>query len=189
MTELIIERAAPALEPVGDGWTVYGRAVPYGIESRVRDDPTGPWYYEEFCPGGFSRDVDRGGAWINLMVGHEGDDGERFLGRCVGLEEHEDGFYPTFRINRSHPQAEAARSGELTSWSVSARVYRTRVVRRGGREVVLRERLGCRHVAATAAPQYANAGVLVSRDHLVIPPEATPILDRWRTKYGMLDRA
>src|SRR5262245_8276852 len=98
MSELIIERAAPALEPVGDGWTLYGRAVPYGIESLVRD-PGGPDYSEEFVSGAASRDVNRGGAWINLMVGHDGDDGERFLGRCVALEELVDGLYPTFRIN------------------------------------------------------------------------------------------
>jgi HK97 family phage prohead protease len=183
VSELIIERAAPALEPVGDGWTVYGRAVPYGIESRVRDGVNGPEYWEEFAEGAFARDVDRGGAWINLMVGHDGDDGERFLGRCIGLEEQGDGFYPTFRINRSHPAAEAARSGELRNWSVSARVYRSRVIRRGSREVVLRERLGCKHVAATAAPQYTGAGVLIARDHVLIPPEPTPALDRWRAKY------
>ena len=182
MTELIIERAAPALEPVGDGWTVYGRAVPYGVECQVRD-PGGPDYLEEFAPGAFARDVDRGGAWINLMVGHDGDDGERYLGRCIGLEEHPDGFYPTFRLNRNHPSAEAARSGELTRWSVSARVYKTRIVTRGGRQVVVRERLGCRHVAATAVPQYAGAGGLVSRDHVIVPPEATPRLDSWRARY------
>jgi len=184
--ELIIERAAPALEPVGDGWTVYGRAIPYGVESRVQD-PTGPPYWEECAAGAFARDVDRGGAWINLMIGHAGDDGERFLGRCIGLEEQADGFYPTFRLNRSHPQAEAARSGELTNWSVSARVYRSRIVTRSGREVVVRERMGCSHVAATARPQYVGAGVLVSRDHVLIPPEPTPILDGWRARYGLLD--
>src|SRR5262245_40027519 len=52
MTELIIERSAAALEPVGDGWTVYGRAVPYGLESRVSDDGR-KFYFEEFQPGAF----------------------------------------------------------------------------------------------------------------------------------------
>lgn len=182
MAELIIERSAAALEPVGDGWTVWGRAVPYGVETRVSDDGRA-FYFEEFGLGAFHRDVDRGGAWINLMVGHDGDDGERFLGRCIGLEELDDGFYPTFRLNRAHPRAEQARSGELTNWSVSARVYRSRMVHRGDRQVVVRERLGCKHVAATPVPQYQGAGVLVSRDHELVPAPPTPMLDRWRAKY------
>ena len=109
MTELVIERAAQALEPVGDGWTVYGRAVPYGIEQRVSDDGR-TFYVEEFAHGAYSRDVAKGGRWVNLMVGHAGDDGDRYLGRCVELTEQPDGAYAAFRLDRSHPLAEAARS-------------------------------------------------------------------------------
>jgi HK97 family phage prohead protease len=184
MSELLIQRATPALEPVGDGWTVYGRAVPYEVEQMVTDDGT-IYYAESFTRGAFARDVAKGGRWVNLMLGHHGDDGERYLGRCVALEEKADGLYPSFRIDREHPSAEAARSGELTGWSVSARVYRSFASRRAdGTRAVRREACGISHVAATARPQYAGAGVLVAREHVVIEGGSqTPRLDelrKWR---------
>src|SRR4249919_1988954 len=121
MSELTIERSLPAgaLEPVGDGWTVEGLAVPYEREQRVTDDGV-TFYLERFARGAFNRDVTKGGRWVNLFLGHKGDEGDRWLGRCVALREQDDGLYPSFRINREHPDAEAARSGDLTGWSVSA---------------------------------------------------------------------
>lgn len=186
MSELLVVRSLPdqALEPIGDGWTVYGRAVPYGIEQEVTDDGVGR-YWEEWEPGVFSRDVDKGGRWVNLFAGHRGDDGDRWLGRCVALEEQEDGLYPSFRLNRSHPQAEAARSGELTGWSIGAKIFRSRQVQRAGRTVILREAAGLNHVAATAHPQYAGAGVLVAREHELVV-EATPLRDTHRAALDAL---
>lgn len=188
MSELVIERALPAgaLEPVGDGWTVSGLAVPYGVEQRVTDDGV-TYYRESFAVGAFARDVVKGGRWINLFLGHKGDDGDRWLGRCVALTENESGLFPSFRINREHPQAEAARSGDLTKWSVSARVYRTRKEPAiGGDVVVIRELCGLSHVAATTSPQYVGAGVLVAREHETITmPSPTPRLDALRAAgYG-----
>lgn len=182
MPELLIERAAAPLEPVGDGWTVYGQAVPYAVENRVTDDGGTTFYTEVFDPGAFGRDATKGGRWVNLMVGHHGDDGDRFLGRCVGLEERSDGLYGSFRLDRTHPQAEAARAGELRGWSVSARVYRSREERDSlGQRLVHRIACGLSHVAATAAPQYAGAGVLVAREHvLTVAPSGTPRLDALR---------
>lgn len=180
MPELLIERAAPALEPVGDGWSVYGRAVPYGVDQLVTDDGT-DFYVESFGPGAFSRDVAKGGRWVNLMLGHHGDEGDRYLGRCIALEEHPDGLYPTFRLDRNHPRAEEARAGELTGWSVSAHVYRSRESRRpDGTRAVERQACGLSHVAATASPQYAGAGVLVARDHVLEYAAGTPKLDALR---------
>jgi HK97 family phage prohead protease len=181
VSELLIERSAPALEPVGDGWTVYGRAVPYDVDQLVSDDGT-TYYVERFTSGAFARDVVKGGRWVNLMLGHHGDDGERYLGRCVALEEKPDGLYPSFRIDRSHPSAEAARSGELTGWSVSARVYRSaESMRSDGTKEVRREACGLSHVAATASPQYAGAGVLVAREHVIVQAGSrTPRLDELR---------
>lgn len=188
MSELIIERTLPtgALEPVGDGWTVYGMAVPYDREQRVSDDGV-TFYLESFGVGSFDRDVAKGGRWVNLFLGHKGDEGDRWLGRCVALEQKDDGLYPSFRINRHHPQAEAARSGDLSKWSVSARVYRSRLVTKpGGVDVLVREACGLSHVAATSTPQYAGAGVLVAREHeLVTTASPTPRLDALRAKgYG-----
>lgn len=187
MSELVINRALPieTLEPIGDGWTVYGLAVPYNREQIVSDDGGRTTYLEMFGPGAFNRDVTKGGRWVNLMLGHAGDDGDRYLGRCVALTETDEGLFPSFRLDRSHPAAEAARSGELTKWSVSARVYRTREQTRNGHPVMVREMCGLSHVAATAAPQYAGAGVLVAREHETFPPAPTPRLDALRKRgYG-----
>lgn len=180
MGELLIEREAPGLEAVGDGWTVEGIAVPYGVPHRVTDDGS-TFYREGFTHGAFGRDVAKGGRWVNLMLGHHGDDGDRFLGRCVGLAEEPAGLRATFRIDRTHPQAEAARAGELTKWSVSARVYRSRTEGADPEWIVWREVCGLSHIAATAQPQYAGAGVLVAREHTMVEgPSPTPHLDELR---------
>src|SRR5215470_14226600 len=116
MEQLTITRAMPELQTVGDGWTVEGIAVPYGVESDVTDDGGTTFYTEVFAPRAFERDCAKGGRWVNLMLGHDGDDGDRYLGRCISLRESADGLLAAFRIDRSHPDAEAARSGELTKW-------------------------------------------------------------------------
>jgi HK97 family phage prohead protease len=189
MSELLIERAIPdgALEPIGDGWTVYGRIVPYGIVQDVVDRD-GSRYLERFIPGAFSRDAMKGGRWVNLYVGHEGDDGDRFLGRCQRLVDELDGCFGEVRLNREHPLADEARAGELRGWSVGARVYRTREVADGGRVIRQRELCGLNHIAATRSPQYAGAGVLVTRDHETIRVQAAPLRDAWLRKYAP-DRA
>lgn len=186
MSELIIQRsAAGAMEPAGDGWTLYGLAVPYGREQLVSDDGL-TFYREVFGAGCFQRDVTKGGRWVNLMLGHSGDDGDRYLGRCVAMHEDAQGLWPTFRLDRSHPRAEEARSGELTGWSVSARVYRSRRETVSGQPVVTRLECGLSHVAATPLPQYEGAGVLVAREHVELNGgSTTPRLDALRALgYG-----
>ena len=114
-------------------------------------------------------------------MGHAGDFGDRFLGRCVALADELEGLRATFRLDRSHPQAEAARAGELTGWSVSAKVYRSRTEGAADDRVVWRENCALDHVAATAQPQYAGAGVLVAREHVMVEgPSPTPKLDALR---------
>lgn len=187
--ELQIQRSAAApMESTGDGWTLYGLAVPYGTECLVSDDGM-TFYREIFQQGCFSRDVAKGARWVNLMVGHDGDDGDRYLGRCVGIREDAAGLWPSFRLDRHHPQAEAARAGELVGWSVSARVYRSRRESVAGQPVVTREQCGLSHVAATAVPQYAGAGVMVARDHVMVNAgSSTPRLDALRVLgYGTKD--
>ena len=98
MAELLIERSAAApMEATGDGWTLYGLAVPYGQEvAGERRRLT--FYRENFPQGCFTRDVAKGGRWVNLMVGHDGDDGDRYLGRCVAIHEDSQGLWPSFRL-------------------------------------------------------------------------------------------
>lgn len=182
MSELIIERAATPLETTGDGWTVEGLAVPYDVPHEVSDDGGASTYWEAFAHGAYTRDAAKGGRWVNLMVGHTGDEGDRYLGRCVSIREERAGLMCAFRIDRSHPQAEQARAGELTGWSVSTRVYRSRAnVDYAGRRVTVREVCGLSHVAATPTPQYAGAGVMVARDHeLIVAPSGTPRADAVR---------
>jgi phage head maturation protease len=188
MTELFVERAlvADSLEAIGDGWTLRGLAVPYEVDQEVSDDGGLTTYLERWAAGALARDAARGGRWINLMVGHKGDDGERFLGRCIGMMDTAGGSVIDFRLDRDHPRAEEARSGELRGWSVGAKVFRTRIDRVGGRERRIREVAGLNHVAATRVPQYAGAGVLVAREHELIGPEATPTRDALRARLTAL---
>lgn len=190
MSELVIDRASAPLEATGDGWTVEGLAVPYDVPQEVSDDGGASTYWEAFAQGAYSRDASKGGRWVNLMVGHSGDDGDRYLGRLVDIREERAGLMCAFRLDRSHPSAEAARAGELTGWSVSARVYRSRAnVDYAGRRVTVREVCGLSHVAATASPQYAGAGVTVARDHeLIIAPSGTPKLDELRAYLDRLGK-
>jgi phage head maturation protease len=190
MTELFIERSLPAdaLEAVGDGWTLRGLAVPYEVDQEVSDDGGLTKYFERWATGAFERDAARGGRWINLMVGHRGDDGARFLGRCVGIVDSAGGPVIDFRLDRDHPRAEEARSGELRGWSVGAKVFRTRVEHVAGRERHVRELAGLNHVAATRVPQYAGAGVLIAREHEIIDLAAapTPTRDALRARLTAL---
>ena len=166
-----ITRATLPLETVGDGWTLYGQVVPFAKRQHVTDDGR-TFYWEEFDPHSFDRDVSLGGRWANLMVGHHGHEGERFLGRTRALFAETDGLYAEVRIeDTAHPLAEAARSGELTRWSVGAKIYRTRDID----GVKHRMTCGISHIAATASAQYDTAGVLTVRDKI-----ATPRLDHWR---------
>lgn len=183
--ELIIERATTGFEPIGDGWTVYGRAVPFAVRHRVTDDGV-EFYDEEFDPCAFDRDVTKGGRWVNLMVGHRGDDGDRYLGRALRLEAQPDGLYAEVRLDRTHALAEQARAGELTKWSVGARVYDTVTLPDG-----LRRRVSCglNHIAATAYPQYAGAGVLHVREQHTEKVLATPRLDEARRRLAALQSA
>jgi len=177
---LEITRAMPDLEPVGDGWTVGGIVVPYATEQRATDDGVS-FHLEETSHGAYARDC-RGApwGWVQLRHGHGDVTRDRYLGRCVNLSEREDGLWTEFRINREHPLAEEARSGGLTGWSVSAIVERFRDVIRPGRSVRVYELCSLRHVAATASPQYAGAGVMMVREQ----PPGTPLADRWREKYA-----
>lgn len=188
MTELIIERsiAADVLEPVGDGWTLHGLAVPYDRDQEVSDDGGRTTYLERFAGGAFTRDAAKGGRWVNLYVGHRGDDGDRFLGRCVSMAESSEGLYVDFRLNRDHPHAEEARSGELRGWSVGAKVFRSREARASGQKLLIREQAGLNHVAATRMPQYAGAGVLVAREHELVPEPGAPIRDSLRARLDRL---
>jgi HK97 family phage prohead protease len=185
MSELLIQRDLGGLEPTGDGWTLYGLAVPYERDQRVSDDGS-TFYLERFAAGAYARDVAKGGRWVNLFVGHGGDEGDRFLGRCIGLRES-DGLYAEVRLNREHQLAEQARSGELTGWSVSARVYRSRETKSpSGQRLVVREVCGLSHIAATPVPQYVGAGVIVARDHQFTGPQAAPRREQLRARLAAL---
>jgi uncharacterized protein YwbE len=186
MSELIVLRAVNAFEQVGDGWTIYGRAVRYGVKETVSDDFGQTWYDEEWEPHAFDRDVAAGGRWVNLLAGHDGLDADVYLGRAKRLETRPDGLYAEVGLEKDHPLAEDARTGRLTRWSVGAAVTRS-VVRQDGTKV--RMAAGLRHIAAVASKKDARegewmaqgdgTGVLAYRG----TPKRFPRREEWRRRY------
>jgi HK97 family phage prohead protease len=182
---LIVTRELPPdmLERSGDGWTVAGIVVPFERVTEVSDDGVNR-YREVFDRGSFDRDIAKGGRWVNLMIGHAGDDGDRFLGRCNALQARPEGLWGEFRLDRNHPRADEARNGELRSWSVAAAVYRKRTDPPDVRRYL---QCGLRHVAATPHPQYADAGVMAVREEVTIDETPqTPRLDAARERLTAL---
>lgn len=181
--ELVIQRSlnVDMLDTIGDGWTVYGRAVPYGVPQRVSDDGHA-YYLEQFERGAFRNSAKTNGRGVRFLAGHDRDIDVSLLGRCVEVREESDGLYTAFRIFRDHPLAEQARSGELTKWSVGALVKTSQ--KTAG--VVLRTWCVLDHVAATPSPQYAGAGVLYTRE--AVMPRQTPMLDAARARLDALRR-
>lgn len=181
MSELVIARSLPVdvLDTIGDGWTVYGRVVPYGVTQTVSDDGK-KFYKERFECGAFQNSAKNRGRGVRFLAGHNRDIDMSLIGRCVEVRELDDGLYTAFRIFRDHPLAEEARSGELTKWSVGALVKRTH----DDAGVQVRTWCVLDHVAATAVPQYEGAGVLYARESVI--PEPTPIRDALRAKLDQL---
>jgi HK97 family phage prohead protease len=148
----------------GDGRTLYGRAVPYGVVAQVAS------FRERFLPGVFGRQVSSGQvAQVKLYDGHQDriDHGHP-VGKTLSLAERPDGLYgewSLFDTTRGNDALKLVQAGEVTGLSVgfSAKGGGSH---RGEDGVIERVSAHLDHVALTSEPVYAEAQVLGVRSRL-----------------------
>jgi len=186
--DLVIARTfEPELE-LGDGRTIVGRLVPYGVPATVADGDGVP-YREQIAAGAFARAV-RAPHRFLLDYEHRAGLLDQ-IGRAVGLDDQADGLYGTFRAFDGavgDQGLELIRSGAATGLSVLARIPA-----RGSRTLddgtIERTRAILESVALTAAPAYDGAGVLAVRS--AAGAASTPRLDAvlaWRAEHALPSR-
>jgi HK97 family phage prohead protease len=151
----ILHRTAEHLRADTTGRTVYGLAVPYGVETEVSDG-IGHTYRERFAPGAFQRSIQHRSGKVRLFVGHE----QRKLpiGRATELREAPDGLHVAFVIADTREGAEIlglVRDGIVDSFSIGFRP----VTDRQERGVVVRTEAALIEVSLVGIPAYEGATV------------------------------
>ena len=160
--ELVME-----VRSTGDGRTLYGRAVPYGVVADVGQ------FRERFLPGVFSRQVGNGTiGHIRLFDAH--DDrmrGGHPIGKTTTLAEQPDGLYGSWSLydtSRAEDALKLVRAGEVTGLSIGFDA-RGGGSRRADDGVVERTAAHLDHVALTHEPVYTDAKVLGLRARIRMP--------------------
>lgn len=96
MTETeILRRSYPAELEAGDGRTLEGLAVPYGVSAEVED--SGRRYRERFEAGAFQR-ATRAANRLELLVEHRDNGPTDPVGLGLAFEERPDGLYGSWRV-------------------------------------------------------------------------------------------
>lgn len=121
MTETLYRAFTPDLSvrAGGDGRTVMGIAVPYGVEQRIDAKLT-----EVFTQGTFAHQL-RAGHRVPFTRGHVPHGGV-IIGKTVELREHADGLYGEWRVSRTavgDETLELIKDGLLTELSIGFREY------------------------------------------------------------------
>jgi HK97 family phage prohead protease len=157
--ELVME-----LRSAGDGRTLVGRAVPYGVIADVGK------FRERFVPGVFARQV---GAMqygqIKLYDAHtDRMAGRHPIGKTVNLSEQPDGLYGEWKVHDTSAGDDAlklVKAGEVTGLSVGF-TAKGAGSRKAGDGVLERVAAHLDHVALTHEPVYSDAQVLSVRARL-----------------------
>jgi HK97 family phage prohead protease len=115
----------------GDGRTLYGRVVPYGVVANVADPPHFNPYRESFVPGAFRAQLQAANR-IDVLLNYEHRQGiSDVVGRGVALDDQPDGLYGTFRM-LSHADGDKAlelyHAGILRGLSTEFSVRKSRTV-------------------------------------------------------------
>ncbi|WP_257016466.1 HK97 family phage prohead protease [Rhodococcus sp. ACS1] len=109
----------------GTGRTIYGVAVPYGVETEIHEH--GSTYREAFAPSAFQRSLTERSGKIRLLISH--DRGKLPVGRAVELFEQSDGLHCAFAIANTRDGndcLELVRSGCVDQFSVGFVPIRSR---------------------------------------------------------------
>lgn len=174
-----------------DGRTIVGRCVPYDVPSTVADPPNPVTYREVWRPGAF-RHVLKAANRVRLNYEHEARNILNVVGHAVDLHEQPDGLHGTFRaVGAPGDQAlELIRSGTVRGLSVAVVMHE-----RGNRNadgMIERIRVArLDHVALTASPAYADAGVMAVRSAPGVshPDQLGEILDWTAAERARYPRA
>lgn len=155
-----------------DGRTLHGRIVPYGevVDIAEVDDTTNEVvrYREQFLPHSLAAMVQgfiaRGGdsskrsqCFVPLLIDHR-DNFDSMIGQAVELTDGDDGAYATFRLydDDRMTKIRSVLTESHTGLSVMFRDTRPPRMIDG---IVSRVQVHIGHVAATATPAYAMAGI------------------------------
>ena len=145
----------------GDGRTLLGRAVPYGVTAELGN------YAERFIAGAFAKQIASGTVGrVKLYESHQARlSGAPPIGKAAELHERADGLhgaFPMFSTSRADDALQLVNDGEVTGLSVGFRAVPGGSVR--GRDGVIERRVvHLDHVVLTHEPAYAEAGVLAVR--------------------------
>jgi HK97 family phage prohead protease len=152
-TEIHIRSAAQG----GDGRTIYGIAVPYGLPQRINDKLT-----EQFARGAFNHMVD-GSANVLLTRGHVGTHEQwpgTIIGKTLMLRDDAAGLYGEWRVSntaKGDETLELVRDGIFTNLSVGFLEGRSRTLPNG---VVERTRADLFEVSVELKGAYGSAAAI-----------------------------
>lgn len=170
-----------------DGRTLHGRIVPYGEVADIAevDETTNEIvrYREQFLPHSMAAMVQgfiaRGGdaskrsqCFVPLLIDHK-DNFDSMIGQAIELTDENDGAYATFRLydDDRMTKIRSVLTESHTGLSVMFRDTRPPKIVDG---IVSRVQVHVAHVAATATPAYAMAGIDSIRSGEI--PHETPHL-------------
>lgn len=144
---------------------MYGIAVPYGVDSQVRDQ--GRPYRERVEYGACARSISERGHKLRLFVQH--DRGKLPIGKATELSEQRDGLHAAFEVAQTRDGDDAlelVRSGTVDSFSIGFRGVRERL----DGNVTVRTEIALVECSLVAFPAHEGAAIQgVRSQHLIIP--------------------
>jgi HK97 family phage prohead protease len=152
----------------GQGRTVYGIAVPYGVEAEVCD-PGGRPYRERVEFGACARSIAERGSKIRLFTQH--DRAKLPIGKAIELTEKPDGLYVAFEIAQTRDGDDAltlVKTGVVDSFSIGFRGVRHRL----DGDVVVRQEIALHEVSLVSSPAFEGAAITGVRSQSLIIPRA-----------------
>jgi HK97 family phage prohead protease len=162
----------------GDGRTIEGPLLPWGVEARVLD--RGRMVVETFQRGALA---DADPARVPLCATHPRDAGTLPIGVTLSIEDRADAAYGAWRVSDTALGNEVlalARDGVPLGLSIGFMEVPGGSRWSLDRRRVVRSRAALDHVAVVRVPAYAGAGVVGVRS----ASAATPLLDLARLRHG-----
>ena len=170
-TERLTYPAELHLRDGGDGRTIEGPLLPWGVEARVLD--RGRLVVETFERGALA---DVSPARVPLTATHPRDPGTLPIGVTLSIEDRADAAWGAWHVSDTTLGNEVlalARDGVPLGLSVGFLEVPGGSRWSADRRRVTRTRAALDHVAVVRVPAYAGAGVVGVRAQ----PEPTPLLD------------